>query len=217
MKEMSSSVPTELPARSAKDDKREAIVAIAQESFVTNGYDGTSMSAIAARLGGSKGTLYNYFKNKEELFVAVVEKKCQQIQGLLEEAEIEASGDLKTTITSFATHFLELILNDDSIATYRLATAESGRRPEIGNAIYYSGVAQNHRRFAQFLEHAKEAGQLRSDTDTSVAAEQFLDMCLMGIHRRRLWNVKPAPTAAEIAKNVADAVTTFMRAFGKAG
>jgi AcrR family transcriptional regulator len=214
MKEMSTAQTRELPARSAKDDKRDAIIAIAQESFVANGYDGTSMSAIASRLGGSKGTLYNYFKNKEELFIAVVEKKCKAIQELLHDAEIESSGDLKTAITSFGTHFLELILNDDSIATYRLATAESARFPEIGRAIYYSGVAQNHLRFAEFLEHAKEAGQLRSDTDTTVAAEQFLDACLAGIHRRRLWNVTGAPTAEEIRRNVANAVTTFMRAFG---
>lgn len=215
MTKMSSTPATEsLAARTAKDDKRDAIVAIAQESFAANGYDGTSMSAIAGRLGGSKGTLYNYFKNKEELFVAVVEKKCAQIQTFLRDAEIESSGDLKTAITSFGTHFLELILNDDSIATYRLATAESGRFPEIGRAIYYSGVAQNHRRLAEFLEHAKEAGQLRSDTDTTIAAEQFLDACLAGIHRRRLWNVTGTPTAQEIRTNVSNAVTLFLRAYG---
>ena len=216
MTNMSGTTQTpELPARSAKDDKRDAIVAIAQESFAANGFDGTSMSAIAARLGGSKGTLYNYFKSKEELFVAVVEKKCAQIEGLLNDAEIESSGDLKSAITQFGSRFLALILNEDSIATYRLATAESGRRPEIGHAIYYSGVAQNHRRFAVFLQHAKEKGQLRSDTDTAVAAEQFLDLCLAGLHRRRLFNVTKTPTTEEIRTNVANAVTTFMRAYGK--
>ena len=40
------------------------------------GFAATSMSAIATRLGGSKGTLYNYFKSKEELFGAVVSREC---------------------------------------------------------------------------------------------------------------------------------------------
>ena len=197
-----------------KDDRRDAIIAIAKRAFVEFGYSGTSMSCIAARVGGSKGTLYNYFKSKEELFVAVVEAKCRQIQGLLNEAEMESGGDLRATLTRFGEHFLELLLNDESIATFRLATAESARFPEIGRAIYNSGVRQNHHRMAEFLQHAKDAGQLRSDVDTAVAAEQFLDLCLAGIHRRRLWNVMSEPTAEEIRANVANAISTFMRAFG---
>lgn len=201
-------------AKSAKDDRRDAIVAIAQESFIANGYSGTSMSAIAARLGGSKGTLYNYFKSKEELFVAVVEKKCAQILGMMNEAEIKSAGDLRVTLIDFGEHFLGLVLNDDSIATFRLAVAESDRFPEIGGAIFNSGISQNLRHVTEFLRHAKEAGQLRSDVDVGVAAEQFLDLCLSGVHRKRLLNVIPMPGRPDIHSNVVHAVTTFMRAFG---
>jgi len=200
--------------KSGKDDRRDAIVAIAREAFAADGYAGTSMSSIAARLGGSKGTLYSYFKSKEELFIAVVQKKCEKILGLLNAAEIESVGDLRATLTNFGEHFVELILSDESIATFRLATAECARFPEIGRAIYNSGVRQNHDRMAEFLRHAKEQGQLRGDADMNVAAEQFLDLCLTGLHRKRLWNVIGKPTAKEIRTNVANAVTTFMRAFG---
>ena len=202
------------PTKSAKDERRDAIVAIAQETFIANGYSGTSMSAIAARLGGSKGTLYNYFKSKEELFVAVVEKKCAQILGMMNEAEIKSGGDLRATLADFGEHFLELVLNDDSIATFRLAVAESDRFPEIGRAIYNSGINQNLRHVTEFLRHAKEGGQLRSGVDVAVAAEQFLDLCLSGIHRKRLLNVVPMPGRAEIRARVKDAISTFTRAFG---
>ena len=67
---------------------------------------------------------------------------------------------------------------------------------------------------AELLEHAKEAGQFRSDADVSVAAEQFTELCLAGIHRRRILNVTPCPTREEIRANVANAVSTFMRAYG---
>lgn len=202
-------------ARGAKDDRRDAIVAIAQHEFAAKGYAGTSMSVIAARVGGSKATLYNHFKSKEELFVAVVERKCAQIRQMLNQAEMESSGDLRATLTNFGEHFLELILSEDSIGTFRLATAEADRFPELGQAIYHSGVRQSLRRTAEFLEHAKEAGQLRADTDVLVAAEQFHELCTAGVHRRRLWNVTPNPTADEIRTNVANAVSTFMRAFGR--
>jgi TetR/AcrR family transcriptional repressor of mexJK operon len=205
---------TPAPAKGGKDERRDCIIKVAREAFAEDGYAGTSMSSIAARLGGSKGTLYSYFKSKEELFIAVVEKKCEKILNMLNEAEIESGGNLRATLTNFGEHFLELILSDESIATFRLATAECARFPEIGRAIYNSGVRQNFRRMTEFLAHAKEAGQLRSDADVNVAAEQFLDLCTAGIHRRRLWNITGTPTPEEIRTNIANAVSTFMRAFG---
>ena len=58
-----------------RDQAREAIILdVARDCFLAEGYAATSMSTIAARLGGSKGTLYNYFKNKEDLFAAVVQR-----------------------------------------------------------------------------------------------------------------------------------------------
>src|SRR5579862_1525114 len=163
--------------KAGKDDRRDAIIAVAREAFAADGYAGTSMSSIAARLGGSKGTLYSYFKSKEELFIAVVQKKCEKILGLLNTAQIEGGGDLRATLTNFGEHFVEMILTDESIATFRLATAECGRFPEIGRAIYNTGDRQNHRRMGEFLAHAKGQGQLRKDADVEVAAEQYLDLC----------------------------------------
>jgi TetR/AcrR family transcriptional regulator, mexJK operon transcriptional repressor len=202
------------PARTVKDERREAIIAIARQAFAEDGYAGTSMSSIAQRLGGSKGTLYSYFKSKEELFIAVVQKKCELIQAILAQAEIEGGGDLRATLMNFGEHFGELLLTDESIATFRLATAECARFPEIGRTIYNSGVRMTHNRMAEFLQHAKEAGRLRSDADVDVAANQYLDLCLTGLHRKRLWNVIEKPTPEEIRANVDHAVTTFLRAFG---
>lgn len=200
--------------RSAKDDRRDAIVAIAQATFIENGYSDTSMSAIAARLGGSKGTLYNYFKSKEELFAAVVEKKCTQILGMMNEAEIKSGGDLRATLTDFGEQFLGLVLSNENIAMFRLAVSGSDRFPEVGKAIYNSGISQNLKRMTEFLQHAKEGGQLKRDADIAVAAEQFLDLCLAGLHRKRLLNIVPVPSRTEIRANIQHAVSTFMHAFG---
>src|SRR5471030_3424689 len=65
------------PDLSRSDAKRRAILDVASEVFLAQGYAATSMSEIAARLGGSKGTLYNYFRSKEELFGAFITDTCQ--------------------------------------------------------------------------------------------------------------------------------------------
>ena len=53
--------------------RRKAILATAREMFLDQGYKPVSMSAIAARLGGSKTTLWSYFPSKPVLFMAVAE------------------------------------------------------------------------------------------------------------------------------------------------
>ena len=64
-----------------KEERREAILAIAKRVFLDQGYSGASMSAISAELGGSKGTLWSYFPSKEELFAArVLASLCLGVQ-----------------------------------------------------------------------------------------------------------------------------------------
>src|SRR3546814_15841215 len=55
-----------------RGERRSAIVAIAQQAFSEQGFGGTSMSAIAARMGGSKATLWAYFPSKKDLFAAAL-------------------------------------------------------------------------------------------------------------------------------------------------
>ena len=71
-------------ARPEGDEKREHILKVAYAAFLGEGYAATSMSSIAAKVGGSKATLYNYFSSKEELFAAVIEEKCRDIHAILD-------------------------------------------------------------------------------------------------------------------------------------
>lgn len=57
----------------AKEAKRDEIVAAASSLFLNEGYDGASMGKIAAAAGLTPNTLYWYFTDKDELFVAVAD------------------------------------------------------------------------------------------------------------------------------------------------
>ena len=57
-----------------KAEIKEKIIQAAVESFAQTGFDRTKMEDIAKRLGLSKGTLYLYFKSKEDLFLAICER-----------------------------------------------------------------------------------------------------------------------------------------------
>jgi AcrR family transcriptional regulator len=65
--------------RSREDSaKRRQIIEGARAVFLPQGFDAASMGEIARKAGVSKGTLYVYFKSKEDLFEAIAEEQCSQ-------------------------------------------------------------------------------------------------------------------------------------------
>ena len=193
-----------------RDDKRETILSIARQVFLEEGYAAASMSTIAARVGGSKGTLYNYFRSKAELFVAVIQNQCE-----INQAEIfdMPHSDLRTYLTQLAGRVARLMLSEEVISMHRIVVAEAVRFPEIGEALYEAGPKRGKARMIAYFNQAIAEGRLKP-CDPGRAAEQALELTLAGLYRRRLWNVGPPPTEAEIDANVKAAIDIFMAVYG---
>ena len=90
------------------DQKRHEIIHIASNLFEEFGYERTSMSTIAARLGGSKATLYGYFKSKEDLLRAVLDREVNEeadrlIHEFLSEKDLR-SGLVRLGISYLSRH-----------------------------------------------------------------------------------------------------------------
>ncbi|HEY1612624.1 MAG TPA: TetR/AcrR family transcriptional regulator [Rhizomicrobium sp.] len=198
--------------RTGKDEKRSAILEIAHAAFLADGFAATSMSSIAARVGGSKATLYNYFASKEELFIAVIRERCEELLHVLFDADFDQMV-IETVLHRMGSHLVDFVLSESKLATHRLVTAETARFPELGRAFYESGPAEGRRRLAVFFEHRIAMGDLKAG-DTMRMAEHFSDLCLSGLHQRALWNVNPRPSPGERKANVDHAVRVFLAAYG---
>lgn len=195
-----------------RDARRELILDVAQGVFLEEGFANASMSTIAARLGGSKGTLYNYFKSKDDLFNAYVERRC------LWQDEIFADPlDQETpqaTLQRIAAAFLTRVLTDFNLKNFRLIAAEAERSPEIGRTFYDAGPRKGAERVAELLEGMARAGHLDLD-DSLDAAHAFLGIAQNRYFKARLCNAIPELTRKQIEDEAALAARTFLRAFGK--
>jgi TetR/AcrR family transcriptional repressor of mexJK operon len=198
--------------RAGRDEKRDAILRIACDAFLEDGYAATSMSAIAAKVGGSKATLYNYFASKEELFAAVISEKCQDIHYLVFEAEAP-DPDIRVDLTRLGTRMLRLILSDEKIAIYRLVTAETARFPELGRAFYESGPGRGKKILSQYFDRAIEEGKLKPG-NTLVMSGHFFDLLKGELHHRKLWNVTDRITDEEILESTQQSIDVFLAAYG---
>jgi TetR/AcrR family transcriptional regulator, mexJK operon transcriptional repressor len=196
----------------SSDERRNHILDIAHTAFIQEGYSGTSMSRIAASLGGSKTTLYNYFASKKDLFVAVADRECAKLFDHIFVAT-EIGGDFRARTFELARRLLSAMLADDMIASYRLIVAESGRFPEIGHAAHEIAMRRGVLHLSAFLKRGVEQGDMRN-TDIRVAAEQFLDLISGTLHKQRLWNVITDISADTIATEAGRIANTFLAAFG---
>jgi AcrR family transcriptional regulator len=202
------------PARAhARDARREAIIDVAGAIFLEEGFTAASMSAIAARLGGSKGTLYNYFDSKEALFAAYVQRHCAWQQEEMF-ALLEDESDIRRALAGIGRNVVRSTLSDFSLRNFRLIVAEAERSPELGRAFYEAGPLTGMARLAGMLRQAADRGDLVLD-DPLAAAFQFMGLCQNRMLKARLCNVIPQPTEAEIDRDVSAAVDMFMAVFGR--
>ncbi|HWI87574.1 MAG TPA: TetR/AcrR family transcriptional regulator, partial [Sphingomonas sp.] len=194
-----------------KADRRRAILEVAERSFRERGFADTSMSTIAAELGGSKTTLWSYFPSKDDLFGAVIDSKIESFRAELDTALIPTS-DTAAALSRFGHVLLDKILSPQSIALHRLIVGEAERFPTMGEAFATRGPDRVRARLCQYVEDEMATGRLRKG-DPLLAARQFIALLQAGCYLDRLWRPACAPNT-DIARDVAAAVDTFMQAWG---
>ena len=184
----------------------------ARRVFLADGFDGASMNEVARASGVSKGTLYVYFTNKEDLFAALIrdEKQAQAEQLCRFDTD---DGDVGATLQGFGVRLLELMMRPDSIAHFRTVMAVAVKFPNIGRAFYESGPLVGQRRLGRYLDRQVAAGRLAID-DTEYAASQFLGLCKARHYLEAALEVAPAPSRAALEDHVGRAVDMFLRAYG---
>jgi AcrR family transcriptional regulator len=194
--------------------KRAQIIEGARRMFLAQGFDAASMGAIAREAGVSKGTLYVYFKSKEELFEAIVEDECraqaEQIFTLDREAPI---GSELQRVGEELTRFL---CRPDGVPSLRTIIAIANRMPEVGAQFYASGPARGIASLQRYLEDQIAAGILEPH-DSEVAAAQFIDACVWTTLKPMLFNAAGPPPEARIGYVVAMAVKAFLATYRTQG
>jgi TetR/AcrR family fatty acid metabolism transcriptional regulator len=145
------------------------IVAAARLEIAANGYDGTSMLAVAQRAGVVEGTLYRFFKTKQDLMLRVAE---QWLEELL--AEDFGLGSIRGTwnrLRHLIWRGLQLMHNEPAISRFVMFEM----RPSA--AYRTTRVFQLNRRFTgevrAVCEEAIQTGEFRSDVSPALLRDMI--------------------------------------------
>ena len=193
------------------EDKRREIVEIAAQLFQEQGYDRTSMSQISERVGGSKATLYGYFKSKEELLMAVL---YQDIGTKADEmmANFLAVDDLREGLVALGIAYLTRRLSDRPTANMRMLAAQ----PEelgLGKRFFENVLQPAWRRLAWRIGKMMDDGQLRQ-ADPWMAAMQWKGMVEADMTDRRLIGALREADPEEVRRYAVAAADAFLTLYG---
>jgi AcrR family transcriptional regulator len=134
----------------------------ALDLFVAKGFAATRVEEVAAKAGVSKGTLFLYFKSKEELFEAVVRENIsnQISQGMV---ELENFDGPTTDMLKFAMFaWWERVGNTKASGISKLVMSEASNFPTLAN-FYHENVVRPGRQLIQaILQRGVDRGEFRS-------------------------------------------------------
>ncbi|MGQ0676505.1 MAG: TetR/AcrR family transcriptional regulator [Rhodospirillales bacterium] len=194
------------------EQKRRQILEAAGRLFLRQGFEATTMDAIAREAGVSKATVYAHAKNKQELFAGIVNARVALIYRSVELQDAEALG-VEDALNRFARHFIQMILSPEAQGIYRIVVAEAPRNPELGRIFFEQGPRRVTQRLAAILEAQAGKGRLAVD-DTLAAAQEFLGMLHGKFHLPCVLGVAGQPTAEELTRAAERVVRTFLKVYG---
>jgi AcrR family transcriptional regulator len=154
--------------RRRKEARPDEILAAALASFAERGFAATRLEDVAARAGISKGTLYLYFKGKEELFEAVVRAtlvpNLERLEALTATFEGQSARLLERLLLTIAG-----VVDSRVGAIPKLVIAEAGNFPELARFYLDAVVRRGLRLIGTILRRGIERGEFRPiDVDHAV-------------------------------------------------
>jgi TetR/AcrR family transcriptional repressor of uid operon len=176
-----------------KTEVKEKIVQAAITTFSKYGYDKTRMDDIAKSAKLGKGTLYLYFKSKEELFYAISENSIKELKEQLSKL-FSKKEDLVQDAEKFYDQYRNLIHDSEKVSFEMIA--ESSRNPKLRKALYEQRM-KVYDIVIDYLRRQIEKGFFRKDMDVNAIASGLVALYdgltiskLLGIseyHNKKAW------------------------------
>lgn len=177
--------------------RREEILLAAERQFSQNGFFKTSMAEIAEAAQFAMGTVYRFFKSKEDIYISLVEAKVEELLRLLEEAtqgHVSAREKLRAVVQ------VKLAFADQNRAFFRIYVSEwSGFewtvKSAFGERVWKRYLAQIDL-VANLIKEGIKTGEFRKmpPKDTSLAFHGMLNSTIY------LWILQAGPKESLVNK-----------------
>jgi TetR/AcrR family transcriptional regulator, fatty acid metabolism regulator protein len=154
-----------VPNMDRKIHRRESIIQAAIEVFSKKGFQAASISEIAQAAGVATGTVYQYFKNKEDLFFSIPIEKTNEFRSQVE-LHLEGITGAFNKLQKFIWYFLYFFKNNPDYG--RLLMLEMRVSKSFVKTETYDFLKQSVRSVMDIIVEGQNEGVIRKDVDIYV-------------------------------------------------
>lgn len=191
---------------------RALILEAATELFLQRGYIGVSINRLIQSTGGSKETIYKYFKNKEGLCLAIINNELLKSTRSLDDLVVEHE-DLREGLEYIGNRVMKVIMTERFLSFHRLVVSESLKQPALGHEFYENISTRSYRILADYFKQHISKGNL-VNIDPVRLAEYYWAMMLHNAMLRFDFQKLKVMRKSQIASHVKQVVDDFLLGFG---
>ena len=174
---------------------------VATTLFMERGFDGTSIDAVAEAAGVSKPTVYARYRDKRDLFAAVLRGRIRDwLAPLSVAAEAQTTDsnpkNIETTLHELSRHMLDQASMPECATLQRILAAQAIQFPELAKLAHEDGWLRGVRGVAILLRQFAARGEIRVH-DPELAADLFLNLLLGHSARLALHGIADDPESLE--------------------
>ena len=194
--------------RTKSEERRQKILDVAAKIFAKNGFENASMADISAKVGGSKATIYSYFKSKEEIFSCAVQKFADEKRQALLEILNDEGLSIEKALFSYGVKLTEFLTQPQIIAARRMIVAPNTSK-EIANFFYEKGQKCTYDGLGEYFKTQIE-NDIIINNDPVWIARQFLALIVHPLSEPLLFQTCSKITNEEREQVVQSAVDLIL-------
>lgn len=190
--------------RFSAEDRKHQILQVATDLFANRGYEGATTREIAKRAKVNEAIIFRHFPTKEDLYWAVIERKCEVNAGRnIMVSTLEAGTDVRTTLVTLAEGMLRRREKDPALMKLLLFSALESHR--LSQRFFQTYIADYYEILSEYIRGKIASGEFRK-INPQIAARGYLGMLVyhslvqhvFGANRFQSFDLR------EVAENLTD-------------
>jgi AcrR family transcriptional regulator len=159
--------------RMKADERRQEIIRAAMEVFARNGFGGSTTREIAENAGISEAMIYSHFRNKEDLYTAIIDEKLQESEPLYYPLDAIRNRDDQRVFTTIISNYLNRHGEDTTFLRLLLFSALEGH--ELASMFVAGPVRKFFEFLADYIRERIDEGAFRP------VNPEITSRCLLGM------------------------------------
>jgi AcrR family transcriptional regulator len=164
-------------------DRPGEILDAALRVFAARGYNATRLEDVAHAAGVTKGTIYYYFENKEDLLFRLVDGRDPEILARLEAPVGSVTGPVSPTLRALMRRAFREPTDESRRLLHVVFQELHANDPKLFARTVLNNLVEGWALIARLIERGKASGEFRKDADAEVAARVFTS----GLVLQQLW------------------------------